>query len=164
MAVDFAAKRRERRGEEWALRRFKLRMSRKLIFVAGLSACLSCELRPSGLLQGGFDSDGDFCSAMTEHLLEFVQLTPLEILARMIIDHEAYDGGCQALQAYDDFLGVLSDEDKRGRLASLSPGDDQDRLFVETNDIAHDFQEALMKVFFKTSPDLTKCTQRYGVF
>jgi len=46
MTVDYAAKRRDRAGVGWAIRNFKLRLSRKLIFTAGLAMCMSCELCP----------------------------------------------------------------------------------------------------------------------
>lgn len=43
MAVDFAQKRRARGAAGWALRNAKLRMSRKVMYAAGLLSCFSCD-------------------------------------------------------------------------------------------------------------------------
>jgi hypothetical protein len=37
-------------------------------------------------------------------------------------------------------------------------------LFNEAKGIANQFQEGLTEFFFSTDPELTKATQRYGVF
>jgi hypothetical protein len=166
MAVDAAAKRREREGEGWALRNFKLRMSRKLIFAAGLAACVTCKLRPSEQLRNGTStSDEAFCSAMTELLFESVNRTPIEILAHTILAFEAFDAGHLMYGAYDSFLGILGDTDKRNRLEKLTVDNAySDPLFQEARQIGRKFQDGLGKLFFETDPDLTKTTQHYGVF
>lgn len=67
MAVDYASKRRERDADGWAIRNFKLRVSRKLVFVAGLAMCMSCQLRPSvALNKEAFDTEKDFTDALQD--------------------------------------------------------------------------------------------------
>lgn len=166
MAVDFAAKRRERGGEGWALRDFKLRMSRKLIFAAGLATCVSCKLRPSEQLRSGTStSDEAFCSAMNEFLFELVNRTPIEILARTILAFEALDAGRSVYGAYDSFLEILGDADKRRHLETLKVDDAHaDPLFQQARQIGRQFQDGLGKLYFGTDPALTTTTQHYGVF
>lgn len=165
MAVDYAHKRRERGSDGWAIRNFKLRVSRKLIFVAGLAMCLSCQLRPSDALQVKFSREDDFNNALQDFLLEFCNRTPLEVVARLSVDFEALDAGVRVLDAYNDFLGVLLDEDKRMRLKNLDVEDAQaDDVFKEARAIGTKFQESLSALFFDSNRDLTMATQRYGVF
>jgi predicted nucleotidyltransferase len=165
MAVDYAHKRRERDSDGWAIRNFKLRVSRKLIFVAGLAMCLSCQLRPSPALRGKFDREDDFNNALQDFLLEFCNRTPLEVLARLAVDFSALDAGVEALDAYNDFLGILSDADKRKRLKELDVEDAQsDDVFREARAVGTRFQDSLSRLFFGSNSELTMATQRYGVF
>jgi len=165
MAVDFAAKRRERAGRGWAIRNLKLRMSRKLLFVAGLSMALSCKLRPSTRLTETFESDEQFCSAMTGHLQELADKTPLEILAQWCIDFSAHGAAVEIFGSYDRFLELLADESSRKHLETLSVEAAQaDDLFARAREIAREYQEGLTRLFFATDGKLTEHTQRYGVF
>src|SRR5258708_6840193 len=44
ICVDYAAKHREQDGKKWALRNAKIRLSRKLLFAAGVAFCFDCQL------------------------------------------------------------------------------------------------------------------------
>jgi hypothetical protein len=167
MAVDFAAKRREREGEGWLIRNFKLRLSRKLIFAAGLVASLSCALRPPAELLGlDGEAEGDYTDLMARHLLGFANRTPLDALAWCAAEFAA---GPEVVQdvfgSYDAFLGILGDEEKRTRLARLTPDTmKQDPLFNETRSLSDRFQRGLSALFFATDPRLTETVQKHGLF
>ena len=167
MAVDFAAKRREREGAGWLLRNFKLRLSRKLIFAAGLAAAMSCLLRPPSALQRAEnEKEEDYTAIMAEHLLAFANRTPLESIAWLALEFGAADRVvADIFDAYDAFLAVLSDDGKRKELAGLTPETMKAHpLFAETRTIGERFQTGLSDLFFATDSELTAATLRYGVF
>lgn len=166
MAVDFAAKRRELEGEGWLLRNFKLRVSRKLIFAAGLAAALSCLLRPPKALTQSSKTDDDYTSIVAGHLLGFANRTPLDCVAWLATEFKAQpETVLDIFESYDAFLGILADDEKRARLKSLTPETmASDPLFGQTRSIGDRFQRGLASLFFDTAPELTKAVQRYGVF
>ena len=166
MAVDYAAKRRERAWSGWAIRNVKLRMSRKLIFVAGLAMCLSCHLTPpSSVLKNGL-SEQDFYAALNDFMRGFTNRTPLDVLAGFCLEFDK-DGEASAeiFDHYDLFLSMLRDHDKRSRLERMDLDDAiADDVFAEIRRIGDGFQGGLDKLFFEVNDGLRKATQRYGVF
>jgi Putative nucleotidyltransferase DUF294 len=166
MAVDYATKRRERGSDGWAIRNFKLRVSRKLVFVAGLAMCMSCHLLPSAALaKTSFESESDFTDALQDFLLDFANRTPLQVVSRFALDFGAGSVGAEILDAYDRFLGVLADNDKREQLKKLGVEDAfADNVFKEAREIGTDFQTGLTELFFDSDKNLTAAIQRYGVF
>ncbi len=104
---------------------------------------------------------------MADHLLSFVNRTPLEILAWACVEFGATpDAVAKIFGSYDAFLGTLSDNEKRGRLEALHPEQAQgDAPFKLTRDIGDAFQEGLSGLFFNSAdPKLREAVQRYGVF
>jgi predicted nucleotidyltransferase len=166
MTVDYAAKRRDRAGDGWAIRNFKLRLSRKLIFTAGLAMCMSCELcPPSSLTDATFDEPADFYAELENYLVGFSNKPPLEVVAQFVLQLQALDAGTAIFDAYDQFLTMLGDEEKRSRLEKLGVEDAaNDPSFQEARTVGTAFQAGLTKLFFETDASLTKATQRYGVF
>jgi len=165
MAVDSAQKRRNR--TKWALRNVKLRLSRKLIFVAGFWACLSCRLNPSSALKESRDNNNreGVRADMTDFLLSFSQQSPLEIVASAFIEYEAWDAARRSFDAYEDFLKILDDPDLRSALEELrAPDATSDDTFKRARKDAEEFQAGLTKLFFGTDNDLTSIAQTDGVF
>lgn len=166
MTVDYATKRRDRDGRGWALRNFKLRLSRKLTFTAGLAMCMSCQLRPPrSLADAKFDAPHDFYAELENHLIGFSNKRPLHVVAEFILNFNANAAGKTIFDAYDRFLKILGDQAKRDRLERLSAEDaGSDPVFTEAREVGTAFQDGLTTLFFKTDEELTTATQRYGVF
>jgi predicted nucleotidyltransferase len=163
MAVDFASKQWARGGTGWAIRNAKLRLSRKLIYVAGLLTCFSCALDKD--LNFKVDSESDKVFALVNHLRKSVTSTPLAVLARALLLHDA-DGeaSSQIFSSYNEFLGILNDGEKRTHLEKLLADDaESDSLFTEIRRISGAFQKGLDKLFFENE-NISPLTKKYGVF
>lgn len=114
--MDFAYKQRMRANKGYALRSIKLGLSRKLIYVSGLLACLSCQL-------DFVEDDGQSMSAsgspqlLIDHLRGVLAQTPLATLAARLLKYEDLLGvSKQLFDAYDRFIGRLADEESREHL------------------------------------------------
>jgi hypothetical protein len=164
VCVDYAQKHRERRGSKWALRNAKLRLSRKLIFVAGLLTCFSCYLNPPAELKNLFDMP-DQLEPLISHLRSYVRLTPLEIVANGLSSFARPETAAQAFDAYDRFLTIMNDGEVRKHLAGLKAKEAQsDRVFAEVRKVSNSFQEALTKFLFDEHKGLAELTRKYGIF
>jgi hypothetical protein len=171
MAVDFASKQRDRGGQGWGLRNTKLRMSRKLIFVAGLLTCFSCHLNQT--LQSKISTEqGDTRSArnfnlaqLQEHILLRSCETPLDAVAAAISEHRIDSSVAKdVFSAYDEFLSTIGDRQKRSKLKQLRADDSRtDPLFKEVHNFSQRFSRALTEIFF-SNPQLRPLIQQYGVF
>ncbi len=159
VAVDFAGKQRDRGGKGWGLRNAKLRMSRKLVFTAGMLQCFGAQLSASA------KGETPGTRPVLDYLLESVRTTPLETVAAACTGLEK-DGnaiGKTIFSNYDKFLGILNDEEKRRSLENLEAGKStDDPIFRDIRDIGDKFQLGLIALLF--SDKYAKLTKEYGVF
>jgi predicted nucleotidyltransferase len=170
MTVDFAYKMWDRQNEGRELRNIKLRISRKLIFVSGLLSCFGCDL---GLVESRDQCAKFTPGACVECLQKLLRNTPLEILAKTVLllvttkeaNPKLREQAKLTLTAYDQFLGLLADQGKRGLLEEFMP-DDQNCVSVkeEAKSIAKSFSDGIEFIFFEGHPNLAKLIRHYGVF
>ncbi len=166
MAVDFAYKRRARGGEGAAIRNLKLRISRKLIFVSGLLSCFSHHLLLSKDEGNAILHAPDPAYEYVRTLRSLLSHTPLEILASVIKRHpHLWPVGSKLFEAYDDFIGVLSDDTTRRALNNLRPGSElEDASYRHLQSVSHSFRDTLLQLFFDEESGLMELTKTYGVF
>lgn len=150
IAVDFESKMRARKGEGWGLRNAKLRLSRKALFAGGLLPVLDCYRYPAADMLG--------------YLEQRMSVPPLDRISDAFVDHGAIDPGARALNAYDEFLGILDDTEKRTELSALSqeeaPGS---QLFTRIAELGKEFEAGLLTVLFD-DPELRRWVREYLIF
>ncbi|WP_158944415.1 nucleotidyltransferase domain-containing protein [Granulicella sp. S190] len=173
MTVDFAYKQRNRQNEGFAIRNLKLRMSRKLLFLAGMVACFECHC--------GFASTEErreFYSikqvqAVIERLRLVLMKPPLEILASALLRDPNLDlQSKQLFDSYDEFLGMLADDTPS--CGGQTIREHLDKLPVERlgsdetasrgRDISHRYRDAIGAIFLSDKNELGRMTIEYGVF
>lgn len=166
MAVDFAYKLRKRAGKGWAIRNIKLRMSRKLIYVSGLLACYRCHLDYSPEDRKAIFGDPDRHKEVVEHLEAVFRETPLEIVAEVLLRYPHLDEAAKKIfSSYNDFLGILANDQNRSKLESLTEDlADDDEIYQRARQFSHAFRDGLLDFFFDPKSELDSLTKNYGVF
>jgi len=164
MAVDLAYKQRTRGGKGFGLRTIKLRISRKLIFIAGLLSCFSFELEFNPESRQALFGNGPL--PVVAHLKTVMSRPPLEITAATLLLFPELDSRSRDLfNAYDEFLGLLADDGKRQQLNTMSFDDlEQDVTFKEARQISYRFRDAVSAIFLNQDNLLGRLTIEYGVF
>jgi predicted nucleotidyltransferase len=164
VAVDYAYKQWTRDNRGWALRSAKLRLSRKLIYAAGLLYCL-------GFIDQEWAADPKM--AQTDRKIQGIDrlqtlcaLTPLDLLADSFMQSGLSDSAKDVFGAYDAFLGILSDKNQRDHLDNLdAEAADSDELWNHVRDLGNTFQDGLNALFLdhpeNKYPELIR---KYGVF
>lgn len=173
MTVDFAYKQRNRQNEGFAIRNLKLRMSRKLLFLAGMIACYECHLGFSSQEERSEFYSTKQVQAVIERLLGVLSKPPLEIIATALLREEKLDPYSRKLfDAYNEFIGMLADDEPQCEGKTIR--DHLDKLPVEQlgtdevakkgRDLSHEFRDAIKAIFLSEQNDLGKMTIEYGVF
>jgi predicted nucleotidyltransferase len=165
VAVDFSYKRRNRGGEGWAIRNLKLRMSRKLVYVAGLLACYRCHMDSNPERRGKFFEEPNSKQQVISRLEQVFNMTPLENIAEALLRFpHLYGPARQIFDSYDGFVGVLSDSDKRRHLELLAEDGDSDELYQSARALSHTFRDGLLEFFFDPESEMEILTKNFGVF
>jgi hypothetical protein len=160
ICVDYAAKHRERGGEEWAIRNAKLRLSRKLLFASGLAFCLSCQLcPPTTKVTGRVPISPGRTLPYIQSAMEFARTPSIEFLAQFV-DRCVKDGrrrkrvASQVFGSYNQWLILMGDTRNRKHLASLSHEEaKRDKTFQRIRRIGKDFASGLRLLFFNRDHD-----------
>lgn len=173
MAVDFAYKQRTRPDGGFLLRNTKLRMSRKLLFLAGMLTCFDCHTRFEKPEERRLFYKEKPVEAVIDRLRKLLVKPPLEILASSLLPYDSFDKSIAKLfTAYDQFVGLLADESillngmtKRKHLDEL-PVDqiEGDPVATEAREISHRFRDGISELFLTKDTELGRLTIEYGVF
>ncbi len=103
---------------------------------------------------------------MVEHLTELFRKTPLEIVAAVLWRYSHLDGAAKKIfGAYDEFIGILADPEKRDRLEKLTDAEaSKDAIHQRARDISHVYRDGLLEFFFDEQSEIGTLTRHYGVF
>ena len=168
VTVDFVYKQAADGDEKWALRNAKLRMSRKLVFAAGLLRCFFCNLDESAAdAREALQAPTHEVSLLLKYLEDQLESSPLDTVARACLDLQIREEtALSVFDSYDKFLAVLDDEEKREELTRALSHDDLRRstAWGEVREVTKPFHQGLVNLFLNDDPRLKDLTMEYGIF
>jgi hypothetical protein len=168
ITVDFVYKQRSDNDRKWAIRNAKLRMSRKLVFAAGLLHCFLCHLDPAAEeARQSLQGQARDLSLLTEYMERQLAFTPLEIVAKACALLAIREETVRAIfDQYDEFLAILDDEAKRSELERVHNHEELRRscVWAEVRKVSSRFHEGLVSLFLKDDGGLRDLTMKYGLF
>ena len=167
VTVDFVYKQRAENDKKWALRNAKLRMSRKLVFAAGLLRCFFCHLdAAAGDARQALTTSRD-TSLMTEYMETQLLMTPLELTAKACLEHNIRPETARSIFGnYDRFLAILDDPVKREELEAAKSHEDlrNSAVWKEVRNASHSFHNGLLSLFLRDDSRVKDLTVEYGLF
>lgn len=167
VTVDFVYKQRADNDRKWAIRNAKLRMSRKLIFAAGLAHVFFCHLDPEAEPARSELKKSKDVSLLASYLTGQLANPPLETIAKLCLTCGVTGETAMAIYAnYDRFLGILDDSDKRKDLEKAQGHDAlrDSAAWKEIREVSQPFHEGMVNIFLRDSDDLKQLAMRYGIF
>ncbi len=168
ISVSTMQKRLKRFGKGFAIRDIKLRMSRTMLCVSGVLACCCFHLDFS-------DDDRKtlFANAnekkkeeIIDHIAKVFEKTPLEIIAEMLLRYpHLNEEARKIMDSYDEFIGILADQDKRIELENLTEKDaDKNKLYQELRKISARLEDGFLNLFSDQQNNLNNLILKYAVF
>lgn len=101
---------------------------------------------------------------MLDYLDQRMSVPPLDRVADAFLDHGAIDPGVRALNAYDEFVAILDDRDKRQALSALAQDEGRDSpLFARVAELGDEFEAGLLTLLFD-DPELRRWVRDYLIF
>ena len=156
ICVDFAYKQIEQEGNKWAIRNFKLRLSRRLIFLKGFLICFYCYLNKLTK------------EPAKQKLFELVKLNPLGLVFCILSDPKLnikQEYILNLFDAYNQFLTKLNDSEFRKSLENLKIENAyENSMFLKSREISSQFHSALSAILFEQDNDLKEFIHKYGIF
>ena len=168
VTVDFVYKQRAGKDKKWALRNAKLRMSRKLIFAAGLLHCFFCHLDASAAqAREVLKRPAPDVSALTEYMERQLSLTPLGLVAKACLELDIQPDTARSIfDSYDRFLAILGDPEKRSELEKAQTHEHlrDSQIWDDVRDMSRPFHDGLIDLFLRDDDKLRELTMQYGIF
>lgn len=164
VTVDFVYKQVER-NDGWALRNAKLRMSRKLLFAAGILVCFGVNDSEPAVRDCMVGQDSNY-GPLLKYLKAKFAMTPLELLAEVMIQKKIQPEVCLGIfDSYNEFLNLLGQKGVRKHIKGLThrkaPEDD---IYSQFQQLGRTFHENIVSLLYHQNEGLRKLTELYGIF
>ncbi len=168
VTVDFVYKQVADADQKWALRNAKLRMSRKLVFAAGLLRCFFCNLDGAAEeARKSLQAPIHEVALLLKYLEDQFYLSPLETVAHACLSLDIKrETALSIFDSSDQFLAVLDDEEKREELTRAQSHDDlrASKVWEEVRQVTKPFHQGLVDLFLTDDTRLRSLTTEYGIF